>query len=169
MDGLLEITVIFTGFFRISTEACKGSEGSGSFSSSILWQVSLQTDASQRRKGEWFKRISSFARFACFCSINSPLNNPCKSEKSVVRTPLWRVGSNCGYRWFRLHFLLMILPSMILPLFFLIPNEQDPSLSPAPTRYPAEHSKPRSWNQNNSIGRIVYGKIINKKLNLNHR
>ena len=44
--------MIFVGFFRISTEARKGNEGSGSFSSSNFWQVSLQTDASQRRKSE---------------------------------------------------------------------------------------------------------------------
>jgi len=41
---MLEIAVMFVGFFRISTEAHKWNEGSGSFSSSILWEISLQAN-----------------------------------------------------------------------------------------------------------------------------
>jgi hypothetical protein len=67
MDGMLEIAVIFAGFFRISTEARKGNEGLQSFSSSILWQTSLQANEWPRRKSERSKRFSPFAPFACFC------------------------------------------------------------------------------------------------------
>ena len=94
------------------------------------------TSTDTRKAGFWFQRIGLIRE------------NP----RNPWLEPLWRVGSNCGYRWFRFHFLLMILPSMILPLSPPIPTEQDPSLSPTPTRYPAAHSKPRSWIPNNSIG-----------------
>jgi len=47
MDGLWEIAVIFVGFSEF-----KGNEGLGNFSSSILWQISIQTWQQPLKKGE---------------------------------------------------------------------------------------------------------------------